>query len=357
MRSRCACLLVNRLHLRRSESARVAGQDSELFGDLFEQAAAGGEDVDVSLRLAREYGPHLPLPGRGDTALRFAVLSALGQANLTVARVFEAHTDATAILAESGPHEETSDDAAYGVFAAEGPGEPLRAQPDRNGQFRLKGVKPWCSLGSLLDRALVTAHVSGGRQLFRVDLHDPSVTAEPTSGWVARGLRTVTSTSLLFDETSAQPIGGIDWYLTRPGFSWGGVGVAACWYGGALGLRQGLLDGLRLPVDALAALALGKTDAALHAAATVLDQAAVLIDRGEAAGAAGELLALRTRAVIADATERTLQEAGHALGPAPLAFDEDHARRVADLTIYLRQHHGERDLAALGRAVLAAEGQ
>ena len=40
---------------------------------------------------------------------------------------------------------------------------------------------------------------------------------------------------------------------------------------------------------------------------------------------------------------------GHALGPAPLAFDADHAARVADLEIYLRQHHAERDVAALGR--------
>ena len=46
---------------------------------------------------------------------------------------------------------------------------------------------------------------------------------------------------------------------------------------------------------------------------------------------------------------------GHALGPAPLAFDEEHARRVADLTLYIRQHHGDRDLAALGHAVSAAD--
>jgi hypothetical protein len=59
--------------------------------------------------------------------------------------------------------------------------------------------------------------------------------------------------------------------------------------------------------------------------------------------------------VIADAAERTLHEVGHALGPASLAFDEQHARRVADLTIYLRQHHGERDLAVLGRAAAASD--
>jgi hypothetical protein len=43
---------------------------------------------------------------------------------------------------------------------------------------------------------------------------------------------------------------------------------------------------------------------------------------------------------------------GHCLGPAPLAQDERHARRVADLQLYVRQHHAERDEATLGRQVL-----
>ncbi|KZX22513.1 hypothetical protein ACH61_00279 [Rathayibacter tanaceti] len=46
--------------------------------------------------------------------------------------------------------------------------------------------------------------------------------------------------------------------------------------------------------------------------------------------------------------------AGRALGPAPLALDAEHSKRVADLTLYVRQHHAERDDAALGRAVLAS---
>jgi len=42
-------------------------------------------------------------------------------------------------------------------------------------------------------------------------------------------------------------------------------------------------------------------------------------------------------------------------GPGPLATDEDHARRVADLELYLRQWHAERDQAALGEDVLRAD--
>ena len=56
--------------------------------------------------------------------------------------------------------------------------------------------------------------------------------------------------------------------------------------------------------------------------------------------------------MVAGAVEQTLTQVGHALGPGPLAFDEEHARRVADLQFYVRQHHAERDLAALGNAVV-----
>ncbi|WP_244255972.1 hypothetical protein [Rathayibacter sp. VKM Ac-2760] len=52
--------------------------------------------------------------------------------------------------------------------------------------------------------------------------------------------------------------------------------------------------------------------------------------------------------------EEILLRAGRALGPAPLALDAEHAKRVADLALYVRQHHAERDDAALGRAVLAS---
>lgn len=331
----------------------AAAGESGWVEALVRGATLAGEEIGTALELARNHGMRLPLPGGGDTATRLAVLSALGRANLTVARVFEAHTDALAILAEAGQRPPADARTAYGVFAAEGAGEPLRATPDGD-RFRLDGTKHWCSLGSLLDAALITAHVADGRRLFRVDLRHPSIDGEPTSGWVARGLRTVTSTSLHFHSTPAEAIGDVDWYLQRSGFSWGAVGVAACWHGGAVGLQQSMMAYARLPLDPLTACALGRVDAQLHAAAAVLEQAATAIDGGALSAAQTEVLALRVRAVVAEAAERTLHDAGHALGPAPLAFDEEHARRVADLTLYVRQHHAERDLAALGRAAHSA---
>jgi hypothetical protein len=315
---------------------------------LVSACAGAGEDIGAALCLAERYGRLLPQPGGGQTASRWAVLSAVAQQNLTVARVLEAHSDALAILAEAG---EPPPDGTWGVFAAEAAPHRLEAAAGGGGTV-LAGVKPWCSIADRLDSALVTAHVGDDRQLFRVSLRHPTVTVDPPGTWVARGLRTVTSVAVRFDGTPAEPVGAPGWYLARPGFAWGGMGVAACWHGGARGLQATLLRRSADRAGDLAALHVGLVDAALCASAAVLGDAAALLDAGTAGAAAGDRVALRVRAVVADMAERVIRQVGHALGPAPLAFDEDHARRVADLELYVRQHHGERDLARLGSSLL-----
>ncbi|MEP7179027.1 MAG: acyl-CoA dehydrogenase [Pseudonocardiales bacterium] len=321
--------------------------------DLIAAAGAAGEDVASGLEVAAKYGDQLPLPGRGATAVRWALLAQVAAADLTAARILEAHSDALAILAEAAAADEYSQPQSagtWGVFAAEGPGVRLDATDGPSG-WRLTGTKPWCSLGGALDHALVTAHVGPQRRLFAVDLREPSVQADPPSGWAARGLRNVPSGPVHFEATPAYPVGGPGWYLTRPGFAWGGLGVAACWYGGAHALAQTLrvVAAGREP-DGVLSMHVGAADVALHgAAATLLGAARCVDDVDSGAGPTGELLALRARSVVADAAERVIVHVAHALGPAPLAFDEEHARRVADLQIYIRQHHAERDLAALGR--------
>ena len=319
---------------------------------VYAAAEAAGNDIDQCLELAARFGAGLPQPGKGDTAQRWTLLAAAAAADLTPARVLEAHSDALAILHEAGA---SPPEGTWGVFAAEAPG--VRVE-ERDG--RLYGTKPWCSLGDRLDRALVTAFVGdpaeNRRALFAVDLRRADVRADPPGTWVARGLAAVTSAALHFDGTPAEPVGESEWYLRRPGFAWGGMGVAACWYGGAHGLVERLRDRAATRGGELDLLHLGAADVCLHAAGAVLRQAAAAIDAGQAFGSRGELLALRVRSAVAGAVEEVLRRAAHALGPAPLAFDERHARRVADLEIYLRQHHGERDLAAAGRSALAEPG-
>lgn len=307
------------------------------------QAAAVAGDVTAALRLAVRCGPSVPLPGQGRTGERWALLRAVAAVDLTAARVFEPHLDALAILAEAGADVPAG---SWGVWAAEAADARLEARADGSG-WALTGVKPWCSLAGRLDAALVTATAPDGRRLFRVRLDQPGVHVQP-AGWVAHGLPAVESGPVAFDGARAEPVGAPGWYLDRPGFAWGGVGVAACWLGGADGLCAAL-KALR-PADPIRRANLGAVDAALHAASTVLTDSARIIDSGDCAEPA--LLAARVRAVVAWAVETTLTQVGHALGPRPLAFDRSYGQRVADLQLYVRQHHAERDLAALGGLVL-----
>jgi hypothetical protein len=308
-------------------------------------------DVAGALDLASRLGEAGLLPGNGDTLRLFETLATIAAADLGAARAVEPHLDALAILDQAGmPHRAGT---TWGVFAAEG-GPPLTAS-GAGDDWRLTGTKPWCSLADRLTSALVTATLDDGtRWLFAVTLTDPGVTVQPDS-WHARGLVEIPSGPVHFEDVAATPVGDAGWYLQRPGFAWGGIAVAACWYGGAVGLARDLYAAVGSRPDAgdISLAHLGAVDDHLQAARLALSDAADRIDDGSAEGMGGSLLAKRVRSIVVRAAEDALARVGHALGPAPLAQSAEHAKRVADLTLYIRQHHAEKDDASLGRALLA----
>ena len=315
--------------------------------------------VEDSLELAKQLGRSGDgrdglRPGSGATLRLFETLASVAAVDLGAARAIEPHLDALAILDQAGQATRASAESTWGVFAAEG-GEPLRASR-AEGSWLLDGRKPWCSLSDRVTNALVAATLEGGeRQLFAVDLRHPGVEPE-SNAWHARGLVEIASGPVTFDSVPATPIGDAGWYLDRPGFSWGGMAVAACWYGGAVGIGRAVFTAVAAreePGD-IRLFQLGTIDQALVSARLALADAAQRIDAGEATGNEGRLLAKRVRAVVARAAELTIVTAGHALGPAPLAQDAAHAKRVADLELYARQHHAEVDDASLGRELLRA---
>jgi len=301
-------------------------------------------DVDGGLDLAARIGALKPAPGRGSTRDLWEALATIAAVDLGAVRAVEPHLDAVAILVQAGV---PVPPGPAGVFAAEG-GEPLAAAETAEG-WMLDGTKPWCSLADRLDWALITATLDGGqRQLFLVDLHHPGVVVEP-GRWVARGLTEVPSGPVQFTAVPAEPIGAPGWYLERPGFAWGGIGVAACWYGGAVGIGRTIHDAARTKPNPYLLMHLGAIDELLQSSRRALAEAATRIDAGDS----DPLLVKRVRATVARACEEIIDRAGHALGPAPLALDAAHAKRVADLALYVRQHHAERDQASLGTAVAA----
>jgi hypothetical protein len=66
--------------------------------------------------------------------------------------------------------------------------------------------------------------------------------------------------------------------------------------------------------------------------------------------------AMRARLVVEAAASTVIEHAGRALGAAPLCRNERFDRAMADLPVFLRQSHAERDLAALGEASLGRRG-
>jgi alkylation response protein AidB-like acyl-CoA dehydrogenase len=292
----------------------------------------------------------LPLPGGGRTYERWAALADLAGEDLSLARLSEGHADALAILAELGAGP-PPDRSRWGVWAAQPPGPGLMASRAGDG-WRLDGIKRYCSGARSCTHALVTAAAPDGIRLFAVSTRELA----PVAGtWPATGMAGSDTLDVEFTEIAAEPAGEPGGYTARPGFAHGGGGVAACWYGGARAVGQTLLAAAaKRDIGPHARAHLGAVDIALHTARDALELAAAEIDADPGdRDHGGWRRTLRVRALVEATATEVMTRVGRALGAGPLCHDEAHGRRVADLTVYLRQHHAERDLAELG--ALAAE--
>jgi alkylation response protein AidB-like acyl-CoA dehydrogenase len=292
----------------------------------------------------------LPLPASGRTGERWQRLALLAEEDIVAARIAEAHVDAVAILDELGgkPPEPSQ---LWAVWATESPDAILNATEIGGGTFALNGTKVWCAGAGFCTHALVTARIDDGRRgLFAVTVTDPAVKPLPSTWWNA-GMAGSDTRPVQFTNAQAVAVGEPGDYLNRPGYWHGAIGVAACWLGGARRVANPLYRcASSESADAYSLAHLGAVDAALAAGEAILGSAAAQIDSDpfDRAGIA-QLVARRARTVVEHAVDEAITRTGRALGPGPLCQDGRHAQRVADLTIYVRQSHAERDLAELGR--------
>lgn len=307
--------------------------------------------IEERLRQLLERGDlDLPQPGSGETDRRFDALMALTREDVALGRLAEAHVDAAAILAEAGRVADRRH--LMGVWGADFEGSRIAARRVHGG-WRLEGTRAWCSGAALLDAALVTATAEEGSVLFLVDVEQPGIHPD-SSTWASDALASTTTWTVSFDGVDvpeAGQIGPPGFYTDRPGFWHGSVGVAAAWAGGALGVSDPLVD---RPTDDVHRLvhagAVHTLRWSLHA---VLRTAAAEIDAdpGDRASS-GMRRALMVRHIVERASTEIIDRCGRALGAAALALDGVHARRVADLSLYIRQHHAEHDLALIGRSIV-----
>ena len=294
----------------------------------------------------------VPLPGSGETLARWRALASVAARDLGLVKLFEGHTDALAILAELGVPALPAG-SRWGVWAAEAPGARVLATPLADGQLRLTGTKAWCSGAHAVSHALVTAWLGDQPVLAALALDQPSISIS-TCHWHAVGMRATASGDVTFNETPARQLGAPHGYVRRAGFWQGGAGIAACWYGAAAGVAGMMAGAVAARPDAHRLAHMGAVEVALAGAAAVLRATAAQID----AHPADELMsaALRARLVVEAAATTVMDHAGRALGAAPLCRNERFARAMADLPVFLRQSHAERDLAALGERSLEQRG-
>lgn len=311
------------------------------LSDRFRQEIFGGDGV-------------LPVPAAGHTSERHRRLFDVARRDVALARLVEAHVDALAILAEAGRAPRPR--VAYGVWAADAPADRLHVSPQqRPGIVGLTGTKAFCTGAGIVDRALVTVSAGSDVILVDVDVRPSAEVGFDNSDWVAAAFADTRTARAAFAGVNVAPddvIGEPGWYLDRVGFWHGACGPAACWAGGAAGLADWMLDAVRdKPPEPHRDAHLGALQATRWRMTAALAGAGDEIDRSPLDQPAAHRLALALRADVERGCTEIVDHIGRAMGPRPAAFEPAISRRLAEVQLYIRQCHAERDLEALGRAV------
>jgi hypothetical protein len=342
------------------ERTVAASLDNVLCGMRFDShdPVSPGEALRTLVEHGYDRVPWLPLPAQGQTLARWRVLAAVAACDLSLVKLFEGHTDALAILAElRGPTPPAA--SRWAVWAAEPPDARVQAvragirnNATDNPQVYLTGTKAWCSGAEAVSHALVTVWLDNEPVLAAVAMDHASISID-TSKWQAVGMQSTASADVRFDKTPATLVGAAHAYVRRPGFWHGGAGIAACWYGAAAQIGRTLRAACAQRADPHRLAHLGAVDVGLASAAAVLRETAVQIDANPLADAQRE--AMRARLAVEEAATAVMTHATRTLGAGPLCRDARFARALADLPVFLRQSHAERDLASLGELVAAAD--
>ncbi|MBN9229893.1 MAG: hypothetical protein J0I93_03490 [Legionella sp.] len=269
-----------------------------------------------------------------------------GRQGLSLAKIAEAHWDALAILAEA--QRTAAPGTLYAVWASEAPDHPLRIEINSS-RWYLSGIKRFCSGAGLVDRALITVE----DKLLDISLTDiPSeYMVVDHSQWCSQAFAQTNTATLTFNRLPLSPevlVGENHWYVKRLGFWRGALGPAACWGGGAASLVDYAQENKRDDAHTLAHL--GAMAANIWTIEKILLQSGKDAERTMQADAL-QRLALMTRHLIEQLATDTLRRFARAYGPYPIACIADINQQYQELDLFLKQHHGERDLAMLGKLI------
>ncbi|MGI8900850.1 MAG: hypothetical protein ACR2HA_07960 [Nocardioides sp.] len=277
-----------------------------------------------------------------------SALTETARLDLALARLVEGHADAMRILDQA---DEQAQRGVYGVWASRPVGTGATGQ-FRKGSWIVRGELRFAAGVDLIDRALVPVWVDRTHhQLLDLPLEEGSFEGDPAS-WRTAAMDATRSWTVLVDTVAPinATVGPLDWYLDRPGFVIGGLGVAAVWAGGTHLVLDLLIDAAQaVPFTAGQLRRLGAVDQAAWESRTAVDNVASRLDDLPRNMLAVEIGRARTAA--AQACERVIAETAHIVGPDGLSRDERLVRSTHDLGIYVRQLAVDPELEARGRHV------
>lgn len=169
------------------------------------------------------------------TELLIGLLRTLGEGNLAVGRLVEAHVNALQLIVtygDAGQVERVAEDARqgllHGLWVTDPLGQALVVEGDR-----LRGDKGPCSGGGHVTRALVTVQTTTGTRMALIDV-GPTATVKPMRG-ILHGMRASANAVISFEDVVLGPaafVGQPGDYLREPYLSTGAWRTTAVTLGG-----------------------------------------------------------------------------------------------------------------------------
>ena len=275
--------------------------------------------------------------------LLLGLLAALGQGNLAVGRLFEAHVNALHLIAAYGSTGQIERAAAdvrdghlFGLWVTDLTGHPLTLETGA-----LRGGKGPCSGAGHVTRALVTIATATGTRMAVLPV-ESDVQVEPMRG-ALQGMRAATNGLVRFDAMALPPdalIGQAGDYLREPHLSCGAWRTTAVTLGGLNALVAATADQLKrkgqegalLQQDRFGRMLIAQGTARLWTAA-----AAQRTEAGEGPVAGRVAYVNLARIAVETACLDAMRLSQRALGLAAFVRPNPVERLLRDLAVYLRQ--------------------
>lgn len=288
------------------------------------------------------------------------MLAEIGEADLSVGRVYEGHVNAMLLLRRHGTAAQkerlarvTGEGGVLGVWNTDVQGDPVRLDGTM-----LAGRKNFSSGVDGLSHAIVTAACGGARQMVLAPLADLPV---DRAWWQPLGMRASGSHIVDFTGLTVEPdwlLGAPDDYVGEPWFSAGAIRFAAVQVGGMRAIFDEALLMLRRSgrsADPYQRQRIGRMSIAVQTGHLWLGKAAgawrAIGSDGNGHAARAIAAANATRSAVEVAALSLIEEVERGIGFPAFMAPHPLERMTRDLRTYLRQPNPDGALASLGSAV------